>query len=841
MFDNVPADFHADPSSHPRWLDQMDLEVDMLHLGVQRFRQLSADARAAQEETRLRPVRQLLNRFVEPVAVEIRDFIEKSRKKRGVRPIALDYLMGMDAEAIAYLTLKVVLDEIGRDRRALTHVAHKVATSLMNEARMAKWAAENPALFGTIERRLTHDNVSKEHRKTVLKHAFNKLAREALGWSDWPPEHRLHVGIKAVELLVKGTKRFTLKRVHMRGITPYMLEPDPETMEWLLRALKRSEVLNPVRLPTLIPPRRWRGLQGGGYYSQVIKPLTLIRHKGLTDKDRKKRQAFMEKVLEEGGFATSFQALNALQETPWAINKRVLEVAEMWWDREYPLSGMPPKSGRPMPARPSDLDTNPESLKAYKWATREVKRENSELVQKTVVVEQTLHLAKRFADKAPIYFPHNLDFRGRIYPITSGLSPQGGDLALGLLTFHEGQRIDNWEQGGWLAIHVANCWGLQKVSYEDRIQWCADNEEMLRSIAADPLADRRWNDADAGDAPWQFLAACIEYVAFLDHGFGYVSALPVRVDGTCNGLQHLSAMLRDEVGGRATNLIGGDKPADIYQEVADKVTVRLHELAGGHDSLSIFARLWLKVCSDAVPRSLTKRPVMILPYGGTLMACRQYIEDWLKDQQTENSIALLDLEDYQAALTCMTNAVWAAIQATVQAAPKVMAWLRECAKLATKSQEPLTWITPAGFPVWHKYTADKVRRRKLVFEGVKVQIDEMVSTDQIDSAEQARGIAPNFVHSMDAAALMLCIVDANSQGVSHFTAIHDSFGSTAAAMDTLTDSLRRAFYLMYEEHDVLEEFAATVKPLTEDGGIPAPLHKGSLDLAEVLKSPYFFG
>jgi DNA-directed RNA polymerase len=52
------------------------------------------------------------------------------------------------------------------------------------------------------------------------------------------------------------------------------------------------------------------------------------------------------------------------------------------------------------------------------------------------------------------------------------------------------------------------------------------------------------------------------------------------MDGTCNGYQHLSAMGRDPIGGRATNLVPGMKPADIYQEVADRVSWRLAKDAG---------------------------------------------------------------------------------------------------------------------------------------------------------------------------------------------------------------------------------------------------------------------
>ena len=57
------------------------------------------------------------------------------------------------------------------------------------------------------------------------------------------------------------------------------------------------------------------------------------------------------------------------------------------------------------------------------------------------------------------------------------------------------------------------------------------------------------------------------------------------LDGTCNGLQHYSAMLRDPVGGAAVNLRPSDTPADIYQTVADWVTDALQREAreGGED------------------------------------------------------------------------------------------------------------------------------------------------------------------------------------------------------------------------------------------------------------------
>ena len=52
-----------------------------------------------------------------------------------------------------------------------------------------------------------------------------------------------------------------------------------------------------------------------------------------------------------------------------------------------------------------------------------------------------LNVAKGFSDISKIYYPHNVDFRGRVYPIPPHLNHMGADLARGLLEFSEGKPI----------------------------------------------------------------------------------------------------------------------------------------------------------------------------------------------------------------------------------------------------------------------------------------------------------------------------------------------------------------------------------------------------------------
>ena len=58
----------------------------------------------------------------------------------------------------------------------------------------------------------------------------------------------------------------------------------------------------------------------------------------------------------------------------------------------------------------------------------------------------------------------------------------------------------------------------------------------------------------------------------------HLTHIPIALDGTCNGLaSFFSLLLRDEVGGAATNLIPSEKPQDIYAIVADRTTEALKQ------------------------------------------------------------------------------------------------------------------------------------------------------------------------------------------------------------------------------------------------------------------------
>ena len=111
-------------------------------------------------------------------------------------------------------------------------------------------------------------------------------------------------------------------------------------------------------------------------------------------------------------------------------------------------------------------------------------------------------------DEEGFFYPHNLDFRGRAYPMHPHLNHLGSDLCRGILEFAEGRPLGN-SGLNWLKIHLAHVYGggVDKLSHEGRAAFAENHLEDIFDSADRPLEGRRWwlNAED----PFQCLATCM--------------------------------------------------------------------------------------------------------------------------------------------------------------------------------------------------------------------------------------------------------------------------------------------------------------------------------------------
>ena len=533
-----------------------------------------------------------------------------------------------------------------------------------------------------------------------------------------------------------------------------------------------------------------------------------------------------------------YRAVNGLQKTAWTMNTEVLEVMRQAWDSGQEWAGLPPRFDLDLPEYPfkkDPQDMDEVEKEAYRdWARKRnsIYTFNGKSMSRRIQVERTLQLAEQYAKYPEFYFVWQLDFRSRKYPVESFMSPQVADWGKALLLFNNGFPINDYQDADWLAIHGANLFGNDKVSFTERVQWAWDNEDNIVKTAENPLDYTWWTEADK---TWQFLAWCFEWYGLLREGWGYYTHLPCAADGSCNGLQHLSAILRDEVGGKATNLIAGDKPSDIYSDVAEK-TKRLIEADAeqGHE-------LARKCLTFGIDRSITKRPVMIVPYSGTQHACREYIQEAIADRIEKKGVDNPFGDDLFGVGIYLAGHVWQGINETISSARRVMDYVKEVGTHFANAGKHMEWVTPTNFLVVQPYVNTKKRLIKTHVDGNLVYLSyQQELPDTVNRSRISTGSSPNFIHSLDAAALTMTVNKCLDARMMDFSMVHDSYGTHSPNMPIMSQLLREAFVDMYEKHDVLQDLRDHAVQVTGDSSIPQPPSKGNLDLQEVLKSDYFF-
>lgn len=802
---------------------ELKLEERMIHKGLDRYYSKTQKSKESGNESLTIYGKKLLKSSIDNFEQAINIEFGLNGSTSGATPIAKKLVEGIDSRTLAVIATKRIIDGISYRKKRTGFVIH-LASKIEDEAYFRSYENYNKKLYMTVEKDLNKRSSNYEYRRYKQ---IKQSQRSGFYWDHWTVNEKTHVGSTLLKLFIASTNFCRLELITTRNgknkKAEYYISPTEKVLDWIKKCNDFNEYLDPEYLPTVIIPKKWEpGMSyGGGYIHDKIRPIMLVTGHNITS-----HRNYLKEV-ELADMPGVIDGINAVQSTMYKINKDILYVAECIYDddkfnQESPIVT---KAHMDLPNKPHDINTNPKALSKWKAEATIIHTLNAKLKSKRLQTSKILYVAREYMDFDQIGFPCNLDFRSRLYYVPSFLNPQGNDLAKSLLKFSEKKPIgaDGFK---WLCIHMANCYGYDKVRLDDRIKWVEDNHNMIMSCSQDPHRDRSWIHADK---PFQFLAACFEYDKVKEHGLEYESDLPIHIDGSCNGLQHFSAMLRDGHGGLATNLTDTQMPKDIYQIVCDKV---IHRLKKSDDLL---AQQWLKFGFD---RKATKRSVMVLPYGGTRFSSVAFIDEYLSDRLAKGED--MPFDNHGEACKYLGYLIYDSIGDTVSKAREAMAWLQEIAKLIAKLNAPVEWETPLGFPIRQAYydTTDLVVRTKMMG---RIRIRS--TTDKINRRKQANGISANLIHSLDATCLYLCIDHARSKGVTSFAMVHDSYGTHACDVDAMGESARAAFLELYGSNDPLEmlrDQLIKLLPEKEHTKIPPLPEKGNLNLEEIRKAKYFF-
>ena len=794
--------------------EQIEMELRSLDLGVQRYRRMQKE----REASRGTPEMRLIGRIVPPVSARIdkerRSVLTKVGAGRGVAHWGYP-LWSLHPDKLAVLALVTLVNLCDSDI-GMAAICRALGSAVEQEYRFEQFKQDHRKLY---------DVVSKKIKNWTTRQVGYMRKKVESVERPWPLRVRHWVGYKLIECILTETDVFVHRMIHItdrgRRKKRYLLELKPEVRVELETQHEDCEILNPWFLPMLTPPNSWGVDEQGGYryhHYPMVKPQNMLEY----PPDEPTHGPIV------------YQAINALQDTGWRVNDGVRAVMASVWESGGGYAGIPLADPRdPEREVPMPPDCEGETRARLRLARRLIHDENARTIGKRKATLSKLRTSARFAKYDEFFFPYQYDYRSRVYPVSADLHPQSDDIARGLLEFSVGKPLGQrglW----WLKVRLANCFGVDQCGFDDRVQWVDERLHRVHAVAESPLEYKWWCEAE--DDPWQALATILELSECLssDDPHQYISHLPVNVDGTCNGLQHFAAMCLDPVAAEQVNLIPSDTPRRIYRKVATLVQARLEDDASDNPEEEPTDREGNSVVHPAfewlisgVTDKTVKRATMTLPYGVTQSGMQ---DQFVTDGHTEG------MDRPRSAACYLRDLTWDVLGDVVTSAREVMDWLKLVATTTAKDNQRLEWTTPAGFNVVQEALRTKDTAIYTLLQRVHIYSAE---PGQLSAHRQQFCMPPNFVHSMDAAHLMLTIVECLKYGVTSFSTLHDSYGTHACDVDTLADALRYRFVKMYQP-DVLRLYWGQWCETT-GMDLPEPPSRGDLDLMQVAESPYFFG
>nr|AAD22977.1 T7-like RNA polymerase [Zea mays] len=884
-FLNSPADtYHQIPAQGEEELEaglELELELELeKHAEVERQRgrarraqlrrlrqrQVKAEteawARAAEEyreieremlDRRLAPalpyVKALFVGWFEPLRDAIARDQDVQRRKR-VKHVYAKYLLLLPADKVAVIVMHKMMGLLmsskdGTGSVRVVQAAHCIGEAVEREfkvqsffqkSRKKKIQGENdPAL--EKEQAKCRKRVKSLVKRRKMSEA-QRLVQQELELEEWGTEAQVKLGSRLIELLLDSAFvqppadqtpdsspdiRPAFKHVLRQPIIEngrlkkkhWVIECDHLVHEGFESTARHVDI---PYLPMLVPPKKWKGYDKGGH---LFLPSYIMRTHGVKDQ-KDAINSVPRKQLRK-----VFEALDILGSTKWRVNRRVHDVVETIWSQGGGIAGLVDKANIPLPERPESED--PDEMQKWKWSLKKAKKTNRELHAERCDTELKLSVARKMREEDGFYYPHNLDFRGRAYPMHPHLSHLGSDLCRGVLEYAEGRPLG---KSGlcWLKIHLANKYGggIEKLSHEGKLAFVENQLFDIFDSAANPVDGNCWW-TNAED-PFQCLAACMDLSDALRSPSPYhaVSHLPIHQDGSCNGLQHYAALGRDYMGAVAVNLVPGEKPADIYSEIASRVLNVVCEDSMKDPATNPTASL-ARALVDQVDRKLVKQTVMTSVYGVTYIGARQQITKRLQEKGLITDDKLLyDVSCYATRVTLD------ALGQMFQSARGIMAWLGDCAKMIASKNQPVKWTSPVGLPVVQPYKKYKNYMIRTSLQCLALRREG----DAIAIQRQKAAFPPNFVHSLDSSHMMMTAIACKESGL-HFAGVHDSFWVHACDVDQMNQILRQQFVELYSMpilENLLEEFQTSFPTLE----FPPCPPQGNFDVREVLTSTYFF-
>lgn len=563
-------------------------------------------------------------------------------------------------------------------------------------------------------------------------------------------------------------------------------------------------VLNlPVKIPMIYPPKKYLDSNsskklGGFLLNDIlyIEPL-IIDNPLLAEKTQLTKDNLVYKMIDN------------ISSVKFQINQEVLDFINKYYNK-YDLI-IDPDFKHPLESKAKLTLSERKELESFK--------------SKKNLENEILNLAQIFRNCSEIYIPVKIDYRGRLYCNVEYLNYQGVELAKALLRFSEGEivKLDNKTAINYLKIFGANCYGnsLDKKSFVARIEWINNNIEDIINLENGNLLSKAENKL-------LFIAFCFEFKKYFyslknNHTY-FITNLPIQLDATCNGFQHLSLLLEDMTLAKKVNLTTStwkDTPADFYTIMAFRVKDYFNLKLAEKDLDVKDRESYLRLSNTNIQnhRSLLKKTIMTIPYNASKFANILDIKEEFNFVKLNNEDVYVYKKNDQIIFkhidfVNIVKALYKCLYSDFPRLEELLKYFREIAKISNVLGISIPWTLPSGLVVQQKYFGKKkIKLKPFIYSKDLLNIN-VIDKKTLNPRKQINSLMPNLVHSLDAASLALLIDSFFKEGNNNnFYSIHDCFAVTCNNVSLIYDLLKLSYSKIYSSSNFLQEFDDNFKEI----------------------------
>lgn len=503
---------------------------------------------------------------------------------------------------------------------------------------------------------------------------------------------------------------------------------------------------------------------------------------------RTKERAVLESIM---GFTAEsnpdfFNYIDRVQKTEYVVNCKLLDVlSDYYYDRGISFKKFPILPDFDVVEEDAAAEIRKRNERrarydAYKGIEQgplteatcsKIKDEHkAKMKDKVNKTKRLLEMANEYAVFERFWYPPFLDNRGRLYPYSSGsLSTQGDEMSKALIQFANKKTVS--PEGMKALFHtLANTMGEDKKVMDEKLQvsmsWFAKNVPDFLEGRWDIFFEDSHSVKSRFDEPITALAVCIELTELAkdpNYKCGYINHRDARVSGS----SIIGTAMRDKGIMEMTSVLDWNqdgKLGDAYTKAADEAMALCKKYAD--EGCELCATL-LSYSEELFCRSVFKHVVMTwCSYGLTDFSLREYNKGVFKWDEE------LDKEHK----TKFDNLMLEALVIALPACSRFLKVFRKVGAEVAKRDGRFSFINPLSqFPVAFTERKMKKERVEVAQPGRIIKLNIIVPTNNIDTMAITNAVAPNVIHSIDAALLYRV-----SHTCSHdLCFIHDSIGSHA--------------------------------------------------------------